>query len=205
MPDMLKNKETEVELGDVADVVVGQILTRVVSKNNEGETVSVMMPKSIVAGTVIKEDLGEVILAKAVDPDKYTRAGDVVIKLSTPYDAAYVMEAEAGLLLPSFCAAIRIMEGSEIDAKYLSAFINSSYVKEQLTTKVVGSARPMIKVTDIRTLKIPKVSARDMKDIGEAYILSGEKKAILYEMIETENKLMENIVLESIKEVEGNG
>ena len=108
-------------------------------------------------------------------------------------------------MLPSFCAAIRIKEGSEVDAKYLSAFINSSYVKEQLTTKVVGSTRPMIKVTDIRALKIPKVSARDMKEIGEAYILSGEKKAVLYEMIDTENRLMENIVLESIKEVAGNG
>ena len=205
MPDILKSEETEVKLGNIADVIVGQILTRVDNKNNEGETVLVMTPKSIVTGTVIKEDLGEVTLAKAVAPDKYTRAGDVVIKLSTPYDAAYVTETEAGLLLPSFCAAIRVKEGSEVDAKYLSAFINSSYVKKQLTAKVVGSAKPMIKVTDLRALRIPKISARDMNDIGEAYILSGEKKAVLREMIETENRLMENIVLENIKEVVGNG
>lgn len=201
MSDALKNKETGVKLGDIADVVVGQILTRVASRNDDGETVSVMVPKSIAAGVIIKEDIGEIILAKEVDRDKYTRAGDVVIKLSTPYDAAYVTEAEAGLLLPSFCAAIRITKEDAMDAKYLSAFINSSYVKDQLTAKVVGSTRPMIKITDLRALKIPKVSSINMKDIGEAYMLSGQKKAILHEMIETENKLMENIVLESIKEV----
>ena len=204
MPDISKSKETKVTLGDIADVVVGQILTRVASKTNEGETVSVMVPKSIAAGVIIKEDFGEVILAKKVDRDKYTRAGDVVIKLSTPYDAAYVAETGAGLLLPSFCAAIRITKEDAMDAKYLSAFLNSSYVKEQLMAKVVGSSRPMIKITDLRALEIPKVSAEDMRDIGEAYVLSGEKKAILQEMIETENMLMENIVLGSIKEVANN-
>lgn len=77
-------------------------------------------------------------------------------------------------------------------------------MKEQLAAKVLGCNRPMIKITDLRALKIPRVSARDMKDIGEAYMLSGQKKAILHEMIETENKVMENVVLESIKEAVDN-
>ena len=87
-----------------------------------------------------------------------------------------------------------------MDAKYLSAFLNTSYIRNQLTAKVVGSARPMIKITDVRALEIPKVSMQDMRDIGEAYMLSGMKKATLLEMIATESKLMENIVLASIKE-----
>ena len=205
MPDVSNSKEEKVTLGDIADVVVGQILTRVASKTDEGETVSVMVPKAIAAGVIIKEDFGEAILAKKVDQDKYTRAGDVVIKLSTPYDAAYVAETGAGLLLPSFCAAIRVVKADVMDAKYLSAFLNSSYVKDQLMAKIVGSTRPMIKITDLRALEIPKIPTEDMRDIGEAYILSGKKKAVLQEMIETENRLMENIVLGSIKEVKDNG
>ena len=39
-----------------------------------------------------------------------------------------------------------------------------------------------------------------MRDIGEAYILSGRKKGILLEMVQTESMLMENIILASIKE-----
>ena len=57
----------------------------------------------------------------------------------------------------------------------------------------------MIKVTDLRNLDIPQVSKEDMEDIGQAYILSGKKKIILSDMIETETKIMENIVLKSIK------
>ena len=86
----------------------------------------------------------------------------------------------------------------------MSAFLNSSYVREQLTAKVVGSARPMIKVTDIRALEIPKLSVEDRRDIGKAFILSGQKKATLQEMIDNESRFMENIVLASIKEGIGN-
>ena len=187
-------------LEDIANVIAGQIMTRVTDENYEGESVQVLVPKAIADGIVVKEDLGKAVLSKAVDEDKYTREGDVVIKLSTPYDAAYVTAEDAGLVIPSFCATIRITKENLMDAKYLSAFLNTSYVRNQLTAKVVGSARPMIKITDVRALEIPKVSMQDMRDIGEAYMLSGKKKATLLEMVATESKLMENIVLASIKE-----
>lgn len=187
-------------LEDVASVIAGQIMTRVTDEDAVGETVKVLVPKSIVDGIIVKEDLGEAILSKEIDEDKYTKEGDVVIKLSTPYDAAYVTEKDAGLVIPSFCATIRIEKENVLNAKYLSAFLNTSYVRNQLTAKVVGSARPMIKITDIRALELPKVSAQDMRDIGEAYILSGKKKMTLLEMIATESRLMENIALASIKE-----
>ena len=92
-----------------------------------------------------------------------------------------------------------MVKKDEMDAKYLSAFLNTRYVREILKSKVMGSIRPMIKVTDLRNLDIPQVSKEDMEDIGQAYILSGKKKIILSDMIETETKIMENIVLKSIK------
>ena len=187
-------------LENIADVIAGQIMTRVTEDNNDGEPVQVLAPKAISSGIIIKEDLGKAVLSKAVDENKYTKEGDVVIKLSTPYDAAYVTSKDIGLVIPSFCATIRILNDNLIDAKYLSAFLNTSYVRNQLTAKVVGSSRPMIKISDIRALEIPEVSIEDMRDIGEAYILSGRKKEILLEMVQTESMLMENIILASIKE-----
>jgi len=83
-------------LEDVASVIAGQIMTRVTDEFVVGETVKVLVPKSIVDGIIVKEDLGEAILSKEIDEDKYTKEGDVVIKLSTPYDAAYVTEQDAG-------------------------------------------------------------------------------------------------------------
>jgi len=195
-------------LEEIASVTVGQIMTRVTADRDLGDsvvdTVKVLVPKAISSGVIVKEDLGNAEITKVIDEEKFTQAGDVVIKLSTPYDAAYVTEEYVGIAIPSFCAAIRITDENKMDATYLSAFLNSSYVREQLTAKVVGSARPMIKVTDIRALEIPKLSVEDRRDIGKAFTLSGQKKATLQEMIDNESRFMENIVLASIKEGIGN-
>ena len=188
-------------LENIAEVSVGQIMTRVsTDKLDEAviKNVKVLVPKSISSGVIVKEDLGEANLSKEIDADKYTKAGDVVIKLSTPYDAAYITEEYEGIAIPSFCAAIRVKD-NKMDLKYLSAFLNSTYVRELLLSKVLGAVRPMIKITDIRAIEIPDVSEEDMKDIGEAFVLSGEKKATLQRMIENESELMNNIVLASIK------
>lgn len=189
------------KLDDIATVSVGQIMTRVSSddkNNDERKEVKVLVPKSISGGVIVGKDLGVTFLSKEIDQDKYTRVGDVVIKLSTPYDAAYVTEEFKGIAIPSFCAAIRVND-KEVNPKYLSAFFNSSYVRELLISKVQGSTRPMIKISDIRAIELPSVTKADMKDIGEAFLLSGEKKITLQKMIENESELMNNIVLESIK------
>ena len=201
MTDKEKNAKHMIMLGDIAAVTVGQILTRVISKSNDGKAVPVLQTKAVTAGVINKEDLGQAVLSREVDEDKYTKEGDIVIKLSTPYDAAYVTADMAGLVIPSFCAVIRVIKDGVADVKFLSAFLNTKYVKEQLLSKVVGSAKPMIKVADIKELNIPLVAAGDMKDIGEAYMLSGKKRLLLNEMIRAEEKLMESIVLASVKEV----
>lgn len=204
MADGEKTKNKEVKLGEVASVIAGQILTRVTDKSYDGEAVPVLAPKAIVSGTINRDDLGEVILTKKLDKDKYTREGDVVIKLSTPYDAAYVEKGMEGLVIPSFCAVVRISNEELVDARYLSAFLNSAWVREQLVAKVVGSPRPMVKIMDLRQLVIPRVCIQDMKDIGKAYALSGEKRLLLNKMILAEEKLMDSIVQESIREVAEN-
>ena len=191
-------------LENVANVTAGQIMTRVTADKEVGdqvvESVKVLIPKAITSGVIVKDELGDADLSKKIDEDKYTHEGVVVIKLSKPYDAAYVNAEEAGIAIQSYCAAIRITDKSKMDARYLSAFLNSSYVRDELIAKVVGSTRPMIKITDIRTLKVPELDMADMQDIGKAFVLSGKKKVILQEMISNEAKLMENIVLASIKD-----
>ena len=190
------------KLKEVAKITVGQIMPRVSAENkNEEEiigTVNVLAPKAISDGIIVKENLGELQICKKIDEEKFTKEGDVVVKLSTPYDATYVTKENEGLAVPSFCAIIRVKE-DKLDAKYLSAFFNTEYVREILKSKVMGSIRPMVKVSDLRNLDIPYVSEEDMADIGQAYILSGKKKSILSDMVETETKIMENIVLKSIK------
>ncbi len=186
------------KLEDYAEVIVGQIMTRVTADgDDEGKTIRVLSPKAISNGVINIDDVGTAVLFKDIDNDKFTREGDVVIKLSTPYDAAYITAETSGLAVPSFCAIIRKSD-NRMDARYLSAFLNSRFVRDQLTAKVSGGIRPMVKVTDIRSLEIPYISESDMKDIGEAFMLSGKKRGALLEMVRTEEQIMNTIVMNSI-------
>ena len=102
------------KLKEVAKITVGQIMPRVSAENkNEEEiigTVNVLAPKAISDGIIVKENLGELQICKKIDEEKFTKEGDVVVKLSTPYDATYVTKENEGLAVPSFCAIIRVKE-----------------------------------------------------------------------------------------------
>lgn len=191
------------KLEQVAGVLTGENQVRlkkaVANSGEETRTVKVLSPKAICDGRIMAENLGNEIVLKDMGDKRFTCAGDVIMKLSMPYDAVYVDEKNAGLLFPSFCVAIRVKDTQVVDPLYLTAFLNSSYVREAMTKKMVGSVRPMVKVADLKELEIPELPIAEMRKIGKMYMLSVEKKARLKEMMDIESAIMENIVLESIQ------
>ena len=138
------------KLESVASLSVGQILTRVATDENSEIQYRVLQPKAIGNGAIKDDDLNIVGFVKEVDSEKFTRKGDVVIKLSTPYEAVVIDENHVGLVIPSFCAAIRVEK--DINPYYICALINSSYIKEQIKSRIAGTIRPMVKISDLRTV-----------------------------------------------------
>ncbi len=187
------------KLEDIATISVGQILTRVNDPNSEMKY-KVLQPRAISEGVIRDEFIDEACVSKKMDEDKLTKEGDVVIKLSTPYEAAVVDEAHTGLLIPSFCAVIRGQ--TSVNPSYLCALLNSSYVKEQIMRKIAGNIRVMVKISDLRMVKIPDVSESTMEMIGNEYRLSMRKMELLSQMIQIEKEIMDNNVLRVLKEAE---
>lgn len=190
------------KLDSIATITVGQIMTRVSdnSKDVRDDSAKVLVPGAIAEGTVIDENLGIANLIKDVDEDKITHENDLVIKLSTPYDSTIIDKDHEGLIIPSFCAAIRLKDEAQYNLKFLSALLNSSYVRKMLAALVQGSTRPMIRVSDVRELDLPDIDPARMEQLGEAFALSGQKRAILSEMIANEKKIMDDMILQSVKE-----
>lgn len=205
MENSVKGEREQISIGDIATVLHGRILSRGIDMSGEGNVTTILTHKAITEGAINKGKLEKAVLSKGTSDERYyTREGDIVIGLSAPYAAAYVPQDMAGLLVSSFCAVIRVTENGLIDAKYLCALLNSSYVKKIFTAMVGVTSSPIVPISGIRDLKIPAVSAKDMKDIGEAFILSGQKQTVLSEIISAEKRLMESIVLASIKVESGN-
>ena len=188
------------KLGELADISVGQIMTRVTDDMaTDGNEVTVLTPKAVNDGFIDKESLKTSILVKDIEPSRYTRSEDVILKLSTPYDAVYIGAEDEHYVIPSFLTTIRITDPERLDAHYLVALMNSQYVRNQLQSIQTGSNRPMIRVSDLRELEIPDIPIEKMKAIGQEYELSCQKRQILTEMIQLEKEIMENTVLQSIE------
>ncbi len=183
------------KLKDFAEIIGGQIMTRAKIENPNDEIIEVrkvIMPKAIQDIGLIDADLlQEEEFKIAIDEKKLARAGDIVIKLSSPYDAAMVHEESAGSVVPSFCAIIRIKESIttyELISDYLLAFLNSSRCKDQLNKQVQGAVVSILSVGKLREIEVPVPAANRQHAIGSEYGETQEKIAILKRIIELEKK-----------------
>lgn len=197
------------KLGEITKIIYsGQIISRVEAKEDIGDTVleekKVLIPKAISAGRINHSDLGTVKIKKEVDDGRITKRGDVIIKLSTPYDTAYIEECDEGLVVPSFCCIIRGIDGDKADAEFIAAYMNTDYIREQLKSKVAGTTMAMIKIADVKGLMLPPVNIEKQRLLGQAYSISCQKQDLLKEMLDNEKKLINNIILESVKEAQEN-
>ena len=69
----------------------GQIISRIAATDDDSKDSSVVIPKCIHAdGTIQKSEMAVEKTRTVIDPAKLTEEGDIVVKLSTPYDAAMV-------------------------------------------------------------------------------------------------------------------
>lgn len=185
------------------DIVGGQIMSRVTANEKSGdnvvETRRVVIPKSISPdGSISASELPEEKLRVSADEKKITREGDIVIKLSTPYDAARVTAETVGAIVPSFCALVR--NNSDIDNGYLLAYLNSSYCKHQLSMQVAGATMTILSVGKMKNVEIPIPDIKEQIRIGKEFLESQHKLATIKKIMQLEAKRNDAIFAEMVKE-----
>lgn len=181
-------------------ITTGQIMSRVTASENGldevVETRKVIIPKSINAdGTISEEVLPEENLRVEADPKKLTVEGDIVLKLSTPYDAARVDASTEGCLVPSFCAIVKNND-KDLDTDYLLAFLNSSNCKTQLSNQVSGAVMTVLSVGKVKNVEIPIPPMEKQHEIGEAFYESQAKIKTIKRIMELEAKRNDALINE---------
>lgn len=189
------------QLENFVDITSGQIMTRVTAKDDTDSSVGtwkVVIPKAITSdGFISIEDMPEERLKAEPPVDRITRVGDIVIKLSTPFDSAIITEETAGCVVPSFCAIIRSNGILNID--YLRAYLASKYCKDQMKAKVAGAVMSILSIGKIKSIDIPVPSIEVQREIGERYKNVQEKILIMNQIISLENKRNDVVFQELVK------
>ena len=188
----------------IATIVGGQIMTRVTVKNDANERIveerHIITPKAILDdGTIDLNELPVEKLKVAADTNKLTVVGDIVIKLSTPYDSAIITEESVGCLIPSFCAIIRC---NNINRNFLQAYLSTTNCKNQLKNQVAGTVMSILSVGKLGNLEIPVPDLEEQVKIGESYIRTQEKLCTLKRILELES-LKNDLLFKELMERNG--
>lgn len=189
----------QIKLSDIKGLtfVGGQITSRIEADSKKDEVaigkVQVIPPKAIKGGKIEHSELYDVEYKTEFDEKKLTKAGDIVVKLSSPYDAAYITEADEGLLITSFCIIIR-NSSKEIIGDYLAAFLNSDVYRVQALNMVSGAQVPMLTIGKVKEVNINLMSLDEQKEVAEYYKNLYEKEVVMTQIIELEKEKL-NAVL----------
>ena len=161
------------KLKDVAEEIITGVLTRRIVYDGDADSSlqegKILVPKSITDGLIDHTLLQTSRLGKLVKEKFYTRKGDVIMKLSTPYDSCVIEKKEdEGLIVPSFSVIIRGIR-APYDPYFIMAFLSSKRAWSQIERSRSGRALSIISNESVSELELPSFSETEMKDISTRF------------------------------------
>ena len=191
------------KIRDIADEIITGVLTRrVVWEEGNGDpsllkSEKILVPKAINDGLIDHSLLQEVKLFKEVQDKFYTRIGDVILKLSTPYDSCVIeKEEDEGLIVPSFSLIIR-----KINPKYnpyfVMAFLSSKCAWAQIKNSREGRVLSIINNVSVAELDVPDFNDEEIKEISNRYKRFLNFKRLSAEIISLEKERNDSLFLKN--------
>ena len=181
------------KLKDIAEDIITGVLTRRVVYDGENNDPSlpdgkILVPKAINDGLIDHSLLQSVKLDREVKDKFYTKIGDVIMKLSTPYDSCSIdREEDEGLIVPSFSVIIRGI-GDEYNPYFIMAFLSSKYAWNQIERLRSGRVLTILSNESVAELEIPEFSEPEIKRISERYKNYLKFKRLSSEIMELEKE-----------------
>ncbi len=191
--------KNQIKLSDVKGLafIGGQITSRIEANEKKNEIaigkVQVIPPKAIKAGKIVQDELYELEYKSDFDDKKLTKAGDIVVKLSSPYDAAYITEEDEGLLITSFCIIIR-NTSKTLMSEYLAAFLNSEVYLKQVMDMVSGAAVPMLTMGKIKDVMVREMELEDQRQVAEYFQNITLKEEVMAQIIALEKEKLNSVL-----------
>ena len=161
------------KLKDVAEEIITGVLTRRIVCDGDVDSSlqeeKILVPKSITDGLIDHTLLQTSRIGKLVKEKFYTRKGDVIMKLSTPYDSCVIEKKEdEGLIVPSFSVIIRGIR-APYDPYFIMAFLSSRRAWSQIERSRSGRVLSIISNESVSELELPSFSETEMKDISTRF------------------------------------
>jgi hypothetical protein len=127
-----------------------------------------------------------------------TTPGDIVIRLFSPLFPTLITEDDAGFVIPSQLAVVRLWQDVPVMPEYLRYCLSRQAVADALSTTECGLQRS-ITVKTISNLNIPIVPIGVQKNIKQIFELSSQRAQLYQQLINQEQIQTENVIEAMIK------
>lgn len=142
----------------------------------------------------------EIFIADSGINSQYlTKENDVIVRLRAPTTAIYVNSRNTALIVPSLMAIITNIDASILDSKYLTYYLNSQYIQNQLLKNSQGTSIAMTKRTDLMELEINLPPLEKQQKIVNYIDTANQEIDLLNRLINEKNKLKTEVFETLIK------
>lgn len=194
----------EIKLENLAKISSGMALKRIsgskrnltaITEDKNGKTDEEYYQITIKSVEDNKVDLNlfEIIkTTKKVDSKYLIRKGDVVMKLTAPYSAAVIDFELKNVVAASNLAIIRVND--RYDPEYLSFILNNKNTRKQLYRFVEGTITPIIKINNLKKIKIKYRDKTEQKIYAKLFRLLSNRLELENRILTIEKQLTEDMI-----------
>ena len=178
------------KLSDIASLQSGLVLNRKEARSPEETTKTYkrLNLRSLSSYNEIDHKELDTFPAKGIlDQVVLTQPGDVVIKLFTPIFPVVITEHDAGLVIPSQLAVIRIFN-SEILPQYLRYWLSTPEVSDSLQSLEGWQSQRTIKIGTFAELDVPVPSLKEQQIIANMVSTNLRREQLYRSLIDEQNK-----------------
>ncbi len=189
-------------LEDLVEISIGAVINRQkISADVDTSIEHKVITMRSISNSKGKVDLDLVDKIKGdlkIDENYITKKGDVLFKLASPYAAIYIDEETSGLIIPSHFAILR-SKNKLLEPKFLQLYISEGFCNKQLAAYSEGSALNIMKMSNLKKLKIKLPNIERQKEIIEINTLFKREYEILEELIKQNSKRNKAVLKECLK------
>jgi len=185
-------------LKQFAEIRTGLVLSRKKGDTHDDEyyTYTMVTLKAFHQnGKLLSKNLDTYIAHEKLSDRYLTKTGDILIRLREPNHAVVITQNDAGLVVPSLVAHLKVDERA--NSEFLTYYLNSNSIQKKLQKEAKGTRISMIKTKDLSELELNLPTLEKQKQIVALLQLANQEVNLL-ESLKTEKINYKNILLDKI-------
>lgn len=189
------------KLGDIAVVRSGLVLARKQARDLASYKYPLLNLRAIKTDGYLDNEVLETFHAsERLNSEYLTHAGDLIVRLSTPYTAILIGRQEEGMVIPSSFAIIRV-DRRYVLPEYLFWLLNTPKVRQQIYENTTGNMLGGVKPSFFNEFRIAPLPLEKQQTVAALNEMARREVGLLTKLAAEKDKYYSHLIDKVQKEM----